>query len=322
MSPSARDLTKLLAPLRTPEAAGRLVDRWVADLLSRSASELLPPAKVAESVRRFVLAATSSDAFHARVVFGITDELKQSEAEPGTVGDGVPPDLTALARTLTRRPYSPQRAVVLAVLDREPVRKLIRALLVDVLTEFGRRLASLASPLTGSRVGRGLGALGAIAGAVGGGVVGAVSGELERQVEKRVADFADLGISRVLQRLADLACDPSLAQDQSELRGALLEGLLEVRVADMARDARKQDPEAIASLVRQALQTYAAQPQLQQDVEAYVTRILSPELAQPLGEVLTKLGLRAEVDAILRETLLPRATSFDWAGWVESELRG
>jgi hypothetical protein len=41
-----------------------------------------------------------------------------------------------------------------------------------------------------------------------------------------------------------------------------------------------------------------------------------------LGAALDEIGLRAEVEAALKEYLLPRARAFDWAGWIEHELIG
>jgi hypothetical protein len=319
MSEPANAEARLLARLRDGSAADRLVDRWVVDLLARPLAELIPPTQVAALAARLLAGAAASDAFGRRVEKQVEEGLASAELDPSRLRESLPPEAVTALRQLAALPYSPDRAVVLAVLDREPVRRLIRALLVDVLVEFGRRMAALASPVTGSRVGRGLGALAA---AVGSGVVGAVTGELERQVEKRAAEFADLGISRVLQRLADLASDPSHANDQAELRSALLEGFLELRRSDLAREDRRQEPNAVVRLVREAVGGYWARPESRATLKAGLGRLLGDDSHRTLGAALDEIGLRAEVEAALKEYLLPRARAFDWAGWIEHELIG
>jgi hypothetical protein len=310
---------RLLARLRDASAADRLVDRWVADLLGRPVADLIPPTQVAELAARLLAGAAASDAFGRGVEKQVDEGLASAELDRSRLQDRLPPELVTALRELAARPHSPDRRLVLAVLDREPVRKLIRALLVDVLVEFGRRIAAVASPLTGSRVGRGLGAFAA---AVGSGVVGAISSELERQVEKRAAEFADLGISRVLHRLADLASDPSHAQEQAELRSALLEGFLELRRSDLARDVRRQKPNAVVRLIREAVRGYWARPESRATLESDLRRILGDASHRPLGAALDELGLRADIESALKEYLLPRARAFDWASWIEHELIG
>ena len=313
---------RLLARLRDPAAADRLVDRWVVDLLARPLAELIPPAQVAAFSARLLAGVAGSDAFGRRVEKQVEEALASAELDPSKLHESLPPEAVRALRELAARPHPSDRELILAVLDREPVRKLVRALLVDVLIEFGRRIAARASPLTGSRVGRGLGKLGALAGAVGSGVVGAVSGELERQVEKRAAEFADLGIARVLQQLANLASDPSLAKDQAEFRSALLEGCLELRRSDLAREARRQEPGVALRLFREAVRGHWARPESRASLESRLWRILGDDSHRTLGAALDEMGVRAEVEAALKEYLLPRARAFDWAGWIESELTG
>ncbi len=318
MSEPANVEARLLARLRDGSAATGLVDRWVVDLLARPVADLIPPTQVASLAARLLASAAASDAFSRRVEKQVEEGLASAERDPSRLQESLPPEALRALRELTARPYSPDRTLVLAVLNREPVRRLIRALLVDVLVEFGRKIAALVSPVTGSRVGRGLGALAA---AVGSGVVGAVSSELERQVEKRAAEFADLGISRVLQHLADLASDPSLAKDQAEFRSALLEGVLELRRSDLAREARSQDPNAVVRLVGEAVRDHWARPESRASLESGLRRLIpGDDSHRTLGAVLDEIGLRPEVEAALREYLLPRARAFDWAGWIEDEL--
>lgn len=313
------DTESLPAQLRRPEAADRLAGRLVADLL---ASEL--GGRLADDLARIVAQVAAAGAANPTTeqYLGrrVEAALAEAAADPSSLQDRLPPELVALLRELAARSYSPKRTLVLAVLDREPVRKLIRALLVDVLVDFGRKIASVAAPLTNSRVGKGLGALGAFAGAVGAGVVGAVSGELERQVEKRAAEFADLGISRVLQKLADFASDSSLAREQAELRRALLDGLLELPVTEVAQDLRRHDPALVLERTLAALKSYWGRAESRARLAADIRALAQGDPQRTLGSVLAEMGLRAEIETALRELLVPRMRQIDWAAWLSEAL--
>jgi hypothetical protein len=311
----SQPLQRLQLRLREPEAAERLAQAWLADLLARPLPVLVDPEQAAASIHAVLQRWAESEPAEAVLLAELERLIQRLEAEAKPLNQVLPTQLTEWLEKLAERPAAPDRKLLLQVIDRGPVRELVRSLLLEALLEFGRKLSA---PISGSRVGKGLGgAFGAFAG-----VVGAVSGELEKQVEKRASEFADLGISRVLQQLADSLCDPKRARDQAEIRGALLEGLLSLRVQDVGRDLRRQDLAVVIRSGREALRKYLADAKSVEQLRAEVERALEPWSKKSAAELLDALGIRAEVEARLQTLLIEQARAFvsggGWARWLDS----
>ena len=194
------DVATLLAKLRDPAADGagtRLAEVLVADAMERTIGELVDVRFAAAALKDAVRAFAASDAAEARVARAMADGEKVLAAQKRPVGAAVPAALKKGARELAAVPQTPSRDVVFRLLDREPVKKLLRAQVIDTLVAFGRKAAS---PVADNPLARGLGGLGKLAmgqaskqGAFGA-LASAVSGEVERQVEKRATDFADTAV--------------------------------------------------------------------------------------------------------------------------------
>ena len=71
----------------------------------------------------------------------------------GAQGRGGRQTCGAPLREMLERPFSPDRKLVLTVIDREPTRELVRQLLLDAVLEFGRRASA---PVAGMARGPGL----------------------------------------------------------------------------------------------------------------------------------------------------------------------
>lgn len=305
----------LAAKLARPEGATALADRWLADLFDSRVDLLIPPAAAARAIHEALSALAASDGAEALLVQRAEAVLDRYQGLADSLGERMPEPLAQAAVRFAKRPHQPHRELVLKVLDREPVRQLIRVLLMDALVEFGRKLAA---PISGSRVGKGLGALGSLAGAVGAGVLGAVGGELEKQVERKASEFADSALSRVLQNLVEMISDPRRASEQGELRAALVEGALEIPVKQLVAEARRANPRALAAELRGLVQQLAQRPDAERELKEALERALEPVQGRTVREELQALGLLELAERTGRELLVPRIQAFDWAGAFEA----
>jgi hypothetical protein len=299
----------------------------VDDALGRTLSDLLDVPFAAAALRDAVRAFASSDAAAARVIDALGEAEKTLAAEKRTMGTLVSPALRAGARELAAIPSTPPRDAIVKLLDREPLKKLLRAQVIDTLVAFGRKAAS---PVADNAIARGIGGLSKFAlgqatkPSAFGAIANAVSGEVERQVEKRAADFADTAVAGIVAGIADQISDSARAKEQAAMRLALLEGFLELTGAQVAQLARGPVAERVA-VVRKTLAAWSAEATFESDVEALVRTVLAKDAGRPLGEVLGELGLRDVVKAKATEIVHRRftalATSESFAEWLRGLLR-
>jgi hypothetical protein len=323
------DAKDALEKLRDPAPDGAsacLAALLVEDALGRTLSELLDVRFVAGALREGLRAFAASDAAAARVIEAIGEGEKTLAAEKRTIGTRLPPSLRTGAHDFATVPATPPRDVVEKLLDREPLKKLLRAQVIDTLVAFGRRAAS---PVSDNAIARGLGGLSKLAlgqankPSAFGAIANAVSGEVERQVEKRATDFADTAVAGILAGIAAQLSDPARAKEQAAMRLALLDGFLELTGAEVAQLGRGPLAERVA-VARKTLAAWSAEATFEADVEALANAVLAKEAARPLGDVLADLGLKDVVSAKAKELVQRRVSTFvsgdAFAGWLGSLL--
>ena len=266
--------------------------------LERPIRELVDPAFTAGAVRAALRTWAASDAAEGWILDRIGELREWLLARRAPLGDLVPPSLQAASAELAGRPWSPDRGITLFLLDRPPVRELLRHLLVEELLAFGRKLRA---PVMENPLARGLGGLGRMASekarssgafaSMASQVVGAVSDELERQLERRAGEFADAALSRVLQRLGDLLCDPSRADEQAELRQALVQGVFELDTGQLARELERSQPAVVSAILRRGFEAWLERDETEGEIAAAIGAVFAAEADRPLREVLDRLGL-------------------------------
>jgi hypothetical protein len=346
------DSAAILARLRSTAPDGplaRLARLLVDDALARPVADLVDAKAVAAAARAVLAAATASDATEkfvtarAEQVLADVDSVKSAvsasdatekfvtaraeqvladvDSVKSAVSTLVPTALRDGARALAALPMTPKHDAVMRILDRDPLKQLLRGQIVDTLVQFGRRAAS---PVADNPIAKGLGGLGKLAGGLAsasplGRVASAVSGEVERQVEKRASDFADTAVAGVLEGIATQASDPARAKEQAALRVAILDGLLELAGSDYAELGRGHVPAQVA-VVRKQLAAWSADAAFLADVERAVAQAVSLEAGRTLGELLTDLAVRdvvAEHAQAIVERELRRFVGGDaFAGWL------
>jgi hypothetical protein len=278
---------------------GELALAFVKDVLSRPVEELADPERLAGAIRDSVIALTASEASAARMAARLESARQGVAASAGPIGDLVPEALSTGARALARLSARPSRETILKLLDRPPIRLLLRAQLIEALAAFGRKAAS---PVVESSIARGLGgiskrALGHISLAPHplARVANAMSHEFERQVEKRATDFADTAMAGILVGIAEQATDARWAEEQAAVRTAVLDGLLELTGAEFV-SILPGDAAAQVDAIWAALGAWAKDADFVRDVEGALRFALAADAKRPLGDVLDEFGLREPVE--------------------------
>lgn len=326
----------LLERLRDESPEGplaRLADIAADELLATPLGQLIEPAATAEAFAALVQAHLDDPEAHAVVERRIDQLLADLEAKGGTLHDLLPEELRGALGETADQPFAPDRDLIVAWLDREPVRHLLRKLLQEALVAFGRKLSS---PVAESRITRGLGDLGRIArdaaigragtfGALATDLVGAVSSEVEKQLERRAAEFADSALKGLLHRIADLLADPELADEQADLRQALLEGFFELSATQLASEGRRADPAALGAIVRKWLARWLEREGAEQELAEAIAAFQGEDADRPARDLLAELGLadaaRDVVADFLEARLRPFVATDAFAAWLR-ELTG
>jgi hypothetical protein len=287
------DATTLISKLQSDEGARALAKLSVEALLAQPLETLLPREALRAGTRKVLeawLAAPEGAKAVDELVERVVNEL---QAQPRAVKDVAPREATTLIREVLGRPFSPDKRVVLTVIDRPPMRELVRQLLLSTILDFGRKASA---PVAG--VARGLGSLAKLAGETVksrtgglGSLVGAVSGEVERQLEKRAVDFVDAALAGVFGQIADALSDPARAHEASELRQAFFDGLIELTGTQLAREVMNSDVAGGAELVRSSLKRWLASDAANTQLDQLAALTLKHDGARPANEVLKQLGV-------------------------------
>ncbi len=232
----------------------------------------------------------------------LTQQLQADRSRLETV---TPAELRSTLRALFGRPFSPDRKLVLTIIDRAPTRALVRQLLLDAILQFGRKASA---PMAG--MARGFGSFAKFAGdtvkARSGGLgslVGAVTDEVERQLEKRATDFVDSALASIFGQIADSISDPTRADEAAEIRLAIFDGVLELTFPQLARELMNLDVPGGATLVRDGLRRWLATPASGATLQALSGKLLERQGHRTPQQLLSELGLLEVTHAVLSERL-------------------
>ncbi|MBI4509426.1 MAG: hypothetical protein HY698_07295 [Deltaproteobacteria bacterium] len=328
----ALDATTLLDRLRAQSEDGPLsglATVIIDHAMSKQASRLVNPRDASVAIVSALRTAVRSDELNAFLLQATRDLLAVVEKHAGPIEHLAPEELGAALRRIVALPYSPDPGLVLKLLQREPVRKLLRDLLLDSLLGFAKKLRS---PMEGTGLGRGLGGLSKLAaeqikartgtlGVFASGVASAVSQEVERQVEQRATDFADSTLSSLIGQLAEQLSDPGRAGEQAALRLALLEGLLALHGREVAAEISAGNPDLISRTIRDGLRAWSDKDSAVDDVERGLAAVLAHLGNQSLGDLLVRLHLEPVIPVLrplLVEELRGIVGSDAFAAWMKS----
>ena len=316
---------QILGHLRAhEEALSGLVKRLLDDLLSRPVGEMVDPEWLA---RRFVdgLRASAADAHTEKWVRELVQKgLERSGEERGPLGQSLPPELLSPAKALLGRPYTPNQEIVRLLLDHAAMHELIRTVLVQVLTEFGKSLKPILP--TSSQGGRKRG--GAFSQLVGAAseVASAVGAQVEERAEARVREFVDGAISVSLDISVAHLCSEGFAQTFGEWRSDSVDSLLGVPVETWVEELNALDPDALVTELVEIVRGLAAWDGLGEGVESLLSALMEEVGDSSLSQFLAGSGLEAEWRPQAEDLLLQRARGFvatdSFAEWLGDMVPG
>jgi hypothetical protein len=298
--------TKLSDEKSVQALAHVCLDVW----LEKPVGALLPVEVAVPVVRAALSGWLESPSAVKALARGVDLVVNELNATRRTLKDVVARDVREAVRDVVGRPFSPDRKLVLTVIDRDPTRELVRQLLLDFVLEFGRRASA---PVAG--MAKGLGTFAKLAGdavksrtGTLGSLVGAVGSEVERQMEKRAVEFVDTALSGVFGQLADAVSDPRRATEAAELRVAMLDGVLELTLPQLAREVANADVPGAVEVVRAGLTRWLASAASDEELKALASFAMKDVAARPAKDVLEELGLLAVVRERGAEALAKRLT--------------
>ncbi len=313
-------MSRILERLRNdPAQLDILVSLLVADLLNRPLKEIVDPGWLAprfvEGFRSTVKEARTEEWVRTQV----QSALKRVQDEEGTLRGRLPVELVAPARQLASRPYQPDRELVRAILDHTAMHKLLREVLMETLTDFGRSMKPASSgPPAGAKR---RGAFGSLMGAAQE-MATAVGGVMEKQVEGKVREFVDGAIVRSLDLTVDKVCAEDFVVDFAEWRAGILDRLLDVDFEKYLNEVEKLEPDALISELTAILQGLAAWEGLGDQVESLLLAVVEEAGDARLSEFLEGSGLEEEWRPQLEAFLVERARDFvstdAFSQWLEA----
>lgn len=296
--------------------ADRLAVLMLEQLFATRVDALMEPAALSRAVREALLGWLESPEAPKTLEASLEAAIAQLKSS-SPLKDVVPKDVREVLLELAARPYSPDKRVVLKLLDRPPMRELIRGLVTDTVTAYGARLAAPAATVT-----KGLGGLARFAADTvkqRGGALGGLVGAVESQVQKSGSEFADTAISSVLNEIADAISDPKRAAEAAQLRVEAVKGAFELTPQQLSRELINMDLPGGAELLRGGLKRWLTSA----DGQAVFERIAAGiRVEKTVGEVLDGVGQRAAAislgRALLRGRLKVLFASPEYAAWFRS----
>ncbi len=315
------DPQKLIERLQG-EGAQSLAALSIDSMLDGELGALLTPAVLVSSARSLLQAWLASDGAVKVLNRGVEALAHELQAERRALKDLAPRDVRQAARELLERPFSPDKKLVLTIIDREPTRNLVRQLLLDAILDFARKASA---PMAG--MARGLGSLAKFAGdsvksRTGGlgSLVGAVSGEVERQLEKRAVEFVDAAMGGVFGQIADALSDPRRANEAAELRLAFFDGVLELTGPQLARELINLDIAGGAQTVRAGLTRWLGSEASEAQLQQFAAQVFERAGKRTTRETLAELGLLEVTRSIAIEQLAKQlrglAGTAAFAAWL------
>lgn len=246
----------------------------------------------------------SLEAFN-RLVERVVNELSGNRTP---IKDVVSREVREALRDVVSRPFSPDRKVVLSLIDRGPARELVRQLLLDAILDFGKKVTA---PVSG--MAKGLGSLARLATdtvkARGGGLgslVGAVSGEVERQLEKRAVEFVDAALGGIFGQIADAVSNPDRAAEAAELRLSMFDGAMGLTLQQLSRELMNADLPGSAQTLRESLNRWLASSEAEPQLKSLAKFALKAAPHRTMRAWLAEWGMLETMQPLMHEQLLAR----------------
>lgn len=312
---------ELLARLReNPRHVAGLADLVAEEVLATPARLFLEPARLGPAVVAGLQAVADAPGHAAWLEARLRDGLARLEPRKSALKARLPGELVPILRAIVRRPMTPSRALVRAVIDHEAMRDLSRTILHTTLLDFAKKLGSVlpdTSKIPGAGVtSRLFGVARGVASAVG----------LDAQLEDRVRSFVDGAVGRVIDMIVERATDPRFAGQSAAWRADVLAAVLDLPESTLHAELVKLDPARAAADVHAALGAIARWDRLPAEVDAALSGAVAAVGDATVGDLLEGSGaveawrprLQAELELHLRRAVAGER----FAAWLTDLVDG
>ncbi|HEY8375326.1 MAG TPA: hypothetical protein VIK91_02505 [Nannocystis sp.] len=311
MPPASALLARLRDDPRHLTALARLL---VDEVLLTPAREFVCPARLTPAVAAGLRAVAADSGHAAWVEARLRESLARIRPRPAPLRARLPESLVPVLRAVVRRPFTPSRALVRAVVDQATTRDLSRTILHTTLLDFARRIGSIlpdASKIPGAGVTSKLfGVARGVASVVG----------LDAQLEDRVRQFVDGAVGRVIDMIVDRASDPRFSGEAAAFRSDVLAAVLDLPESALHAELVKLDPALVAADLQAALVALAGWDRLEAEIEAALVAATEAVGDATVGDLLAGSGeveaWRAPLEAELRHHLGRLVGGAGFAAWL------
>jgi hypothetical protein len=292
---------RALARLRDRDAAHlrELAALMVAEANATPLKELATPRFIAGQIATALEALTHGDVARDWVHARMDDGRERWSDDDRTMRTWLPEEVDVPLRKLLERPYTPNEALTLRILDQPAVRSMLADILDDAVRKFWQRMRNIEGKIlggVGSKArkrarGLGRGLLGGVATNLAGSVVGTVADELEGALDRRVKEFVSEATGRALQRMARQLSDPENAEAFGKFRIAVLDVLLDTPLSELTAEAEATRPEEIVDVVIEGIRAAVSAEDFVEQTERRVAAALDETGDGTLGAWLSEVGL-------------------------------
>ena len=298
----------------------RLVADWILD---RPLHRLIDVPFVVDQVMTGLEMASQGEQHEAWVKTQV--HALRGQVPAGSPRDQIPEELIGAIEGVITRHYTPDKALVVALIDHPTMEALVRDLLSTALRNFVQQLKNLtpAMPKTPPRAGRGLGRLGSI----GQSVLGGLGSEISQRAEHLANQTVDEALRRAIGQVSGHICDPAHADHYSAFRLHIWQTLIQTKNEALAAEWDKLDPDSLVAAGTAASRALAGRESLRAEIQRGVESVLESAGDRCLRDLLEETGLeddnpawRQAMEAQLALQIQDFVATAGFAAWLSRLL--
>jgi hypothetical protein len=265
----------------------RLVADWILD---RPLNKLVEPGFVADQVVGALEIASDGAQLEAWIKEQVS--ALRGQVPEGHPADQIPEELGAAIQKVISREYTPDRTLVLSLIDHPTMENLVRDILNQAMRNFTQKLKSVtpSMPKGTPKAGRSLGRLGSI----GQSVLGGLGTEISQRAEQLATQTVDEALRVSIGQVATHVCDPANTLHYQAFRVHLWQTVIQTENRALAAEWDKLDPDGLVAAGTAASRALARREGLRDEVLGIVQSILDSNGERCLRDLLEETGLEAE----------------------------
>ncbi len=275
------------------------------DLLSRSVGDLVEPQLLTKRIVDGFVGTVMDPKLEGWINDRISETITLLEGKDN-LSSAISDEVINSARSLVEREFHPNRDVLMAIMDHEAIRSIMRDVLMSTLSDFGNSL-KIPPPPTQERGGGRFGRLsGFVAQAQG--VAANVGSIVERQLEGKITVFVDGAIGNVIESTVDNMVAPESVEALAKWRLDLLNQALETDGDKIRDELARHDTESMVGELAVLLRSLADWDGLTPAILSVMNKVSSEH--RSASDFLNGTSLESEWRPQLESVAVERAREF------------